>query len=64
MTKQPVFLYGRSLDPKIRGQIEEFSRVFNSYGRDKKAAIDALAKAHAGSYFFYHLYGFSGLKQK
>ena len=63
-TNQPVFLHGRSLDPKIQEQIEQFSKVFNEYGRDKKAAIDALVQAHRGSYFFYHLYGFSGVKRK
>jgi len=58
-TKQPVYLPGRTLDPQRRRQIEDFSRIYNSYGRDKRAAIPELTKRYSDSYFFYHIYRFS-----
>jgi hypothetical protein len=60
--KQPVYLEGRQADPEVRQQIEHFSRVFNSYGRNKRAAYPALARDYGNSYFFYHIYGFSAAK--
>jgi hypothetical protein len=58
-TKQPVYLPGRSLDPEYRRRIEDFSRIYNSYGRDKRAAIPELSERYGDSYFFYHIYRFS-----
>ena len=58
-TKQPVYLPGRTLDPEYRRQIEDFSRIYNGYGRDKRAAAPELSKRYGDSYFFYHIYGFS-----
>ena len=58
-----VFLHGYDAGPEVRRQIESFSKVFNSYGGNKQAAIHKLAEDYGGSYFFYHLYGFSGVKK-
>lgn len=58
-TKQPLPLAGHSLDPENRRRIEDFSRIFNRYGRDKRAAFGELAGRYGDSYFFYHIYGFS-----
>ncbi|MBN2136206.1 MAG: hypothetical protein JW720_00215 [Sedimentisphaerales bacterium] len=62
-TQKPVFLHGRSLDPQVRRQAEQFGDMFNRYRQDKKAAINPLAQAYGGTYFFYNLYGFSGVKK-
>ena len=62
-TKKPVYLDGRQPNPDMRQQIENFSRTFNRYGRNKHAAFRELAGVYGDSYFFYHLYGFSGVKK-
>ena len=62
-TQKSVFLQGRSLDPQIQSQMEHFSKVFYDSGKNKRTAIEPLAKDHGGTYFFYHLYGFSGVKK-
>jgi hypothetical protein len=62
-TRKPVYLEGRTLDPEVRKQIEGFSRTFNSFGRNKEAAAGRLASDYGGTYFFYHLFGFSGVKK-
>jgi hypothetical protein len=62
--KQPVHLAGWQPNPELRRQIENFSRVFNGYGRDKRAAYPALARDYGDSYFFYHIYGFSAAKNE
>jgi hypothetical protein len=60
---EPVFLHGYEAGPEASRQIESFSKIFNSYGGNKQAAIHKLAEDYGGSYFFYHLYGFSGVKK-
>jgi hypothetical protein len=60
---EPVFLHGYEVGPEARRQIESFSKIFNSYGKNKQAAIHELVEDYGGSYFFYHLYGFSGVKK-
>lgn len=62
-TKKPVYLDGRQPDPDMRQQIEKFSRIFNRYSRNKRAAFRELAEDYGDSYFLYHLYGFSGVKR-
>jgi hypothetical protein len=62
-TKQPLYLPGHSLSPEGRRQIEDFSRIYNRYGRDKRAAFGDLAARYADSYFFYHIYGFSPVRK-
>jgi len=62
-TGKPVYLEGRTIDTQVRKEIEEFSRIFNSLGKNKQAAIGPLARDFGGTYFFYHLFGFSGVKK-
>jgi hypothetical protein len=35
----------------------------NRYGKDKRAAYNALAKDYSDSYFFYYVYGRQGTKR-
>ncbi|MBN2272611.1 MAG: hypothetical protein JXN61_18505 [Sedimentisphaerales bacterium] len=62
-TGKPVYLEGRTLDPRVRKEIEEFSGIFNSFGKNKQAAVGPLAREFGGTYFFYHLFGFSGVEK-
>ncbi len=62
-TGKPVYLEGRTIDTQVRKEIEEFSRIFNSLGKNKQAAVGPLARDFGGTYFFYHLFGFSGVKK-
>ena len=62
-TKKPVQLVGYQPSLKARQQIENFSRIFNSHNRNKQAAFGELAKDYGDSYFFYHIYGFSGVRK-
>ncbi len=61
--RQPVFLHGREIDPRLKQNIERFSRTFNRYGKNKQAALRELAAGYGDSYFFFNLYGLSGVKR-
>lgn len=61
-TGKSVELDGSWGRPKSGPRIEDFSRIYKSYGRDKEAAFPELAAKYGDSYFFYDLYGFSGVK--
>ena len=61
-TGKSVALDGNWGRPKSGPRIEDFGRIFNSYGRNKQAAFAELAQKHGDSYFFYSVYGFSGVK--
>jgi len=60
--RKPVPLPGRTISPQVRQRIEQFSQIFNHYGRDKRAAFPELAAKYAGSYFLYHVYGLTSLE--
>jgi hypothetical protein len=62
-TKKPVQLVGYQPSSTARQQIENFSRIFNSHNRNKREAFGELAKDYGDSYFFYHIYGFSGARK-
>jgi hypothetical protein len=62
-TKKPVQLVGYQPSLKARQQIENFSRIFNSHNRNKREAFGELVKDYGDSYFFYHIYGFSGVRK-
>ena len=62
-TNKPVYLDGRPSNPDMGRQIRHFSQTFNRYGRNKRAAFRELADVYGDTYFFYHLYGFSGVKK-
>lgn len=59
-TRKPIQLPGYQPSPKARQRIEEFSRVFNRHGRNKRDALAELAQGYGDSYFFYHIYGMPG----
>jgi len=61
-TGKSVELEGDWGRPKSGQRIEDFSRIFKSYGRNKETAFAELAKKYGDSYLFYNLYGFSGVK--
>ncbi len=61
--RQSVFLHGRQITPQTKQNIEQFSRTFNRYGKDKQAALRELAGRYGDSYFFFNLYGLSGVKR-
>jgi hypothetical protein len=62
-TKKPVRLAGYQPSLEARQQIENFSRIFNGHNRNKQKAFSELAKDYGDSYFFYHIYGFSGVRK-
>ena len=55
-TGKPFNLSGYQPNPQKRRQIEDFSRLINSYGGDKKAAFNELSKKFRNTYFFYYMY--------
>lgn len=61
-TKRTVFLQGLQLSAEARRRMEHFSHVFDMSGRNKQTAVRNLAKDYGNSYFFYHLYDFSGVQ--
>jgi hypothetical protein len=57
-------LPGQEISAESRERFDSFCNVFGTrYGGDKKRAFDAIAKNYGDSYFFYTLYGRSGLKK-
>ncbi|MEA3227348.1 MAG: DUF6057 family protein, partial [Planctomycetota bacterium] len=62
-TKKTVNLTGYESTRQSRRRIEHFSHVFNRYRKNKQAAYDELAKDYGDSYFFYHIYGISGVRK-
>lgn len=59
-TKKPLNLSGYPPSPQKRQQIEDFTRIFNSYNRDKQAASEELSKKYRNTYFYYYMYTPSG----
>jgi len=62
-TRKPLYLSDYEPNPQIRRQIEEFSRILNSYGKNKQAAANELAKKFRNTYFFYYIFAFSSPKK-
>jgi hypothetical protein len=62
-TRQSVFLHGRQIQPQSRQRIEQFSQTFNRHNKDRQAALRELAAGYGDSYFFFNLYGLSGVKR-
>jgi hypothetical protein len=60
--RKPVQLFGRTINPQTRQQIEQFSQILKRHGRDKAAALPELAEKYRGSYFLYHMYGSAPLE--
>lgn len=62
-TKKPLRLSGYKPSSQLQKRIEDFSRLLNSYGRDKKAAFAELSRKYRNTYFFYYMYAPSGTKK-
>ncbi len=62
-TRQSVFLHGRQIQPQTTQRIEQFSQTFNRHNKDRQAALRELAAGYGDSYFFFNLYGLSGVKR-
>jgi hypothetical protein len=65
MAKEKNFkLPGREISAESRERFDGFCNVIRTrYGGDAKLAFDAMAENYGDSYFFYALYGRSGLKK-
>ena len=62
-TRKPLHLSRYLPSLQKRRQIEDFSRIFSGYGRDKQAASKELSKKFRNTYFFYNIYAPSGTKR-
>jgi len=61
-TNKPVDLGGRRGSDESRQRMDRFGQIFNRYGQNKVAAFRELVRDFGNSYYFYFLYGFSGVK--
>jgi len=62
--KTKVEIPGREISAESRERFSNFLKVLaGKYGGDKKAAFYELARDFGDSYFFYSIYGLSGMKQ-
>jgi hypothetical protein len=64
MTKTKVELHGREISRESRERFENFAKVFiDQYGENRALALNELARDYGDSYFFYSVYGRSGMKK-
>lgn len=61
VTRQPVNLYGRRVDPEIERRFREFSDRYREVQKQKRDAARVLARDFGNSYFYYHMFSFSGV---
>jgi hypothetical protein len=61
--RKAIDLQGRQLSTESRARFDGFNQTLNRYGKDKRAAYNALAKDYSDSYFFYYVYGRQGTKR-
>jgi hypothetical protein len=62
-TRKPINLSGYPPTPQKLKQIEDFSRLLSSYGRNKQAAAKELSKKFRNTYFYYYKFAPSGLNK-
>ena len=62
-TKRTLDPYSRRISLESLQRFEGFKHVLSNHGGNKTAAFDGLAKYYGDSYFFYYLYGRSGIKK-
>ena len=62
-TDRKVDLKGRQISLESRQRFERINQTFDRYMRNKQAAFDEMAKDYGNSYFFYYIYGVSGMKK-
>jgi len=60
-TKKPVDLHGFQISRQSVQRFDDCRRIFRHHFRNKQAAHNELAKYHGDSYFFYAIYGPSGV---
>jgi hypothetical protein len=62
--KTRVELHGREIGQESQERFNNFLNVYiNKYGANKSLAVNELARDYGDSYFFYSVYGRSGMKQ-
>jgi hypothetical protein len=62
-TGKPIQWADHQPSREARLRIETFSRIFNGHRRNKAEAFSDLAQDYGDSYFFYHIYGISGVSK-
>jgi len=59
-----VDLHGRQISLQSRRRFDSFNQIYiGRYRQNKQAAFNELAENYGDSYFFYYLYGLSGIKK-
>lgn len=61
--KIDIDLHDRRVSPRSRLRFDGFIQIVNRYRGDRKAAFKDLSGRYGNSYFFYHMYGFSGMQR-
>jgi hypothetical protein len=61
LTRKEVDLHGRKISTETAERGRKFFGTLNYFTLDKKAAYNALAKDFGNSYFFYNVFGVSGV---
>lgn len=61
LTRKEVDLHGRKISAETAERGGKFFSTLNYFTSDKKAAYNALAKDFGNSYFFYRVFGVSGV---
>jgi hypothetical protein len=61
--RKPVKLHSHRLSSELPQRFKGFLQVYNRYGEDKRAPFNELAKNYGNSYFFYYVYGESGMQK-
>ncbi|MBN1517821.1 hypothetical protein JXA32_14750 [Candidatus Sumerlaeota bacterium] len=56
-------LHGYKISQESRARFKACDDIMNKYGRDPQAAFPEFAEKYGDSYFFYRIYGISGMKQ-
>ncbi|MFC1635913.1 DUF6057 family protein [Planctomycetota bacterium] len=61
--RKPVALRDYPSNPRVRRQIEDFSRILKAQGGNKQAALKDLSRNFCNTYFFYNIYAPSGTRK-
>ena len=63
ITKKKVDLHGREISQQSRQSFKTFFQTLESYGENKQAAFNELAKDYGDSFLLYYFYNRSGMKK-
>jgi hypothetical protein len=64
LTKKKIEIPGCEISVKSRERFDGFNNIYiGRYRASKMLALNELAKDYGDSYFFYYLYGLSGVKK-